>query len=142
MMWLNPARSSQSQFQETIVPRVALVTLVPLRYQQSAKHKGPRSPQSFLLSLLGDLEVRSFGGVSILLRNKGVVGYARRLAGRRKLQGKRCDLHISTFLHFYTSTRLKTKRIRRHSTRFCTFYTVKNPSAYFVVGNGIIFAYK
>ena len=57
MMWLNPARSSQSQFQETIVPRVARVTLVPLRYRQSAKHKGPRSPQGFLLSLLGDLEV-------------------------------------------------------------------------------------
>ena len=49
---------------------------------------------------------------------------------------------IYTFLHFYTSTRLKTKTIRRHSTRFCTFYTVKNPSAYFVVENGIILAYK
>ena len=48
------------------------------------------------------LEIWRFGvleGVPILLRNKGVVGYARRLAGRRKLQGKRCDLHISTLLH-------------------------------------------
>ena len=36
MEWLNPARSSQSQFQETIVPRVSRV---PPRYQQSAKHK-------------------------------------------------------------------------------------------------------
>ena len=43
---------------------------------------------------------------------------------------------IYTFLHFYTSTRLKTKTIRRHSTRFCTFYTVKNPSAYFRVFRG------
>ena len=42
-------------------------------------------------------------------------------------------LHV---LHFYTSTRLKTKTIRRHSTRFCTFYTVKNPSAYFRVFRG------
>ena len=31
MVWLNPARSSQSKFQETIVSRV------PLCYQQSAK---------------------------------------------------------------------------------------------------------
>ena len=35
MVWLNPARSSQSKFQETIVPRVSLV---PPRYRQSAKH--------------------------------------------------------------------------------------------------------
>jgi len=36
---LNPARSSQSQFQETIVPRVAHVPHVPLRHRQSAKRK-------------------------------------------------------------------------------------------------------
>jgi len=34
MVWLIPARSSQSKFQETIVPRVILV---PLRHLQSAK---------------------------------------------------------------------------------------------------------
>ena len=54
---LNFERSSESQFQENIVPLVARVTLVPLRCRQSAKHKGPRSPQGFLLSLLGELEV-------------------------------------------------------------------------------------
>ena len=37
MVWLNPARSSESKFQETIVPRVIRVTHVPLCYQQSAK---------------------------------------------------------------------------------------------------------
>lgn len=39
MVWLNPARSSESKFQETIVPRVIRVPHVPLRYIQSAKHK-------------------------------------------------------------------------------------------------------
>ena len=39
MVWLNPAQSSQSQFQETIVPRVIRVPHVPPRYQQVAKHK-------------------------------------------------------------------------------------------------------
>ena len=67
--------------------------------------QSPRSPQSFLLSLLGDLEVRSFGGgadfvaqqrslpcaiIDAALRNKGVGGCARRLMGCRKLQGKKC----------------------------------------------------
>ena len=37
------------------------------------------------------------------LRNKGVGGCARWLMGYGKLQGKKCDLHISTFLHFYTA---------------------------------------
>ena len=37
MVWLNPARSSQSKFQETIVPRVIRVPHVPLRHLQSAK---------------------------------------------------------------------------------------------------------
>ena len=47
---LNPAQSSQSKFQETIVPRVLLVPHVPLCHLQSAKHKGlwegqrPRCP--------------------------------------------------------------------------------------------------
>ena len=40
--WLNPARSSQSKFQETIVPRVLRVPFVPPRYQQSAKPIGRR----------------------------------------------------------------------------------------------------
>ena len=39
MVWLNPARSSESQFQETIVPRVLRVPHVPLRHRQSAKRK-------------------------------------------------------------------------------------------------------
>lgn len=58
--------------------------------------QSPRSPQSFLLSLLGDLEVRSFGGGAdfvaqqkmlpcvtndSVLRNKGMDGCARRFAG-------------------------------------------------------------
>ena len=58
-----------------------------------------------LRSLLGDLEVRSFGGGAdfvaqqkrlpcatndAVLRNKGVGGCARRLAGCLKLQGKKC----------------------------------------------------
>ena len=58
-----------------------------------------------LLSLLGDLEARSFGGGAdfvaqqkmlpcatndAVLRNKGVGGCARRLAGCLKLQGKKC----------------------------------------------------
>ena len=38
-VWLNPARSSQSKFQETIVPRVPLVSHVPPRHLQSAEHK-------------------------------------------------------------------------------------------------------
>ena len=37
MVWLNPARSFQSQFQETIVPRVIRVSHVLLRHLQSAK---------------------------------------------------------------------------------------------------------
>ena len=37
MVRLNPARSSQSKFQETIVPRVSRVPHVPLRHRQSAK---------------------------------------------------------------------------------------------------------
>ncbi len=37
-VWINPARSSESKFQETIVPRVIRVTHVPLRYRQVAKH--------------------------------------------------------------------------------------------------------
>ena len=51
MMWLNPARSSKSQFQETIVPRVSRVPHVTPRHQQSAKRKGfwegqrPRCPR-------------------------------------------------------------------------------------------------
>ena len=36
-VWLNFARSSQSKFQETIVPRVIRVSHVSPRYQQSAK---------------------------------------------------------------------------------------------------------
>ena len=58
-----------------------------------------------LLSLRGDLESWSFGGGAdflaqqtmlccatndAVLRNKGVGGCARRLMGRRKLQGKKC----------------------------------------------------
>ena len=39
MVWLNPARSFESKFQETIVPRVSRVPHVPLRYRQSAKRK-------------------------------------------------------------------------------------------------------
>ena len=40
MVWLNFAQSSQSQFQESIVPRVSLVTHVtPTSRKQSAKHK-------------------------------------------------------------------------------------------------------
>ena len=39
MVWLNFARSSESQFQETIVPRVSRVPHVPLRHLPSAKHK-------------------------------------------------------------------------------------------------------
>ena len=69
------------------------------------KHPRSRSPQSFLLSLLGDLEVRSFGGGAdflaqqkmlpcatndAALRNKRVGGCARRLMGYGKLQGKKC----------------------------------------------------
>ena len=38
MVWLNPARSSQSKFQETIVPRVSRVPHVTPRHLQSAKH--------------------------------------------------------------------------------------------------------
>ena len=38
MVWLNPAQSSQSKFQETIVPRVILVSHVTLPYRQVAKH--------------------------------------------------------------------------------------------------------
>ena len=70
--------------------------------------------------MLGDLEVRSFGGGAdfvaqqkmlpcatndAALRNKGVGGYARRLAGCGKLQGKKCALfgyeikHKTQFLH-------------------------------------------
>ena len=45
MVWLNPARSPQSQFQETIVPRVIRVPHVPPRHLQSAKHKGHREGQ-------------------------------------------------------------------------------------------------
>ena len=37
MVRLNPGRSSQSKFQETIVPRVIRVSHVPLCYRQSAK---------------------------------------------------------------------------------------------------------
>ena len=43
MVWLNPARSSQSKFQETIVPRVSRVPHVPSRHLQSAKHNAPRT---------------------------------------------------------------------------------------------------
>ena len=39
MAWQNPAQSSQSKFQETIVPRVLRVPFVPPRHLQSAKHK-------------------------------------------------------------------------------------------------------
>ena len=39
MVRLNSARSSQSKFQETIVPRVIRVSHVPPRHRQSAKHK-------------------------------------------------------------------------------------------------------
>ena len=48
MVWLNPARSSESKFQETIVPRVIRVSHVPPHHRQSAKHKGflPRHLQS------------------------------------------------------------------------------------------------
>jgi len=42
MVRLNPGRSSQSKFQETIVPRVIRVPFVPPRYQQSAKLTGRR----------------------------------------------------------------------------------------------------
>ena len=42
MAWLNPSRSSQSKFQETIVPRVSRVSHVPPRYLQSAKFTGRR----------------------------------------------------------------------------------------------------
>ena len=38
MVWLNPAQSSQSKFQEPIVPHVILVSHVPVRYRQVAKH--------------------------------------------------------------------------------------------------------
>jgi len=38
MVWLNPARSSESKFQETIVPRVIRVSHVPPHHRQSAKH--------------------------------------------------------------------------------------------------------
>ena len=40
MVWLNPARSSESKFQEIIVPRVIRVSHVPPHHWQSAKHKG------------------------------------------------------------------------------------------------------
>ena len=56
-------------------------------------------------------------GVPIFLRNKGVGGCARRLVGCGKpkersahllprsahLSSERCDIHVSTFLHFYTA---------------------------------------
>ena len=66
------------------------------RTRRAHKHPRPRSPQCFLLSLLGDLEVRSFGGGAdfvaqqkmlpcvtndSVLCNKGVDGCARRFAG-------------------------------------------------------------
>ena len=38
IVWPIPARSSQSKFQETIVPRVSRVPHVPPRYRQNAKH--------------------------------------------------------------------------------------------------------
>ena len=41
-VWLNPVQSSQSKFQETIVPRVLRVPFVPPRYRQSAKLTGRR----------------------------------------------------------------------------------------------------
>ena len=40
--WLNPARSSESKFQETIVPRVIRVSHVPPRHLQSVKPIGRR----------------------------------------------------------------------------------------------------
>jgi hypothetical protein len=75
-----------------------------MRFRNTA-HALVRKVYLLLLSLLGDLEVRSLGGVLILLRNKrslpcatndaalrnkGVLGCARRLMGHRKLQGKKC----------------------------------------------------
>ena len=52
MAWLNPSRSSQSKFQETIVPRVSRVPFVPPRYLQSAKHlAAPSARQSAKLNV-------------------------------------------------------------------------------------------
>ena len=45
MVWLNFERSSHCQFQETIVPQVALVPHVPPRHLQSAKPKACREGQ-------------------------------------------------------------------------------------------------
>ena len=56
-----------------------------------------------LLSLLGDLESWRFGGIFDFVAQQTMPRWARRLMGRRKHQGKRCDLHISTFLYFYTA---------------------------------------
>jgi hypothetical protein len=52
--------------------------------------QSPRSPQSFLLSLLGDLEVRSFGGGADFVAQQTMLCCARRLMGYGKLQGKKC----------------------------------------------------
>ena len=53
-VWLNFARSSQSKFQETIVPRVSRVPHVPLRHLPSAKpNASPCSLQSAKLCEMG-----------------------------------------------------------------------------------------
>ena len=61
---------------------------------------------------LGDLETRSFGEFSILLlrrdaplRNKGVGGCARRLAGCRKVQGKICAPFVREVRTFQVSSK-------------------------------------
>ena len=144
MKWLNPTRSSQSQFQETIVPRVARVTLVPLRCRQSAKHKGALSPQSFLLSLLGDLEIRSFGGGADFiaqqkyapLRNKRCrVGQG----GWRGVVSSKERGAIYIFLHFSTSTRPNKIRVCLHEySRACANSSI--PSLHLHLKYAIILA--
>ena len=90
---LNPARSSQSQFQETIVPRV------PLCYQQSVKHKAqrPHGVARRKVFRMGSTNLHTSAQIRfvVICENLWIILPC-------VLCGKR-HLHVSAFLHFYTA---------------------------------------